>query len=338
MVRRDMVDDAIGYHAASVTDFWTGTSRWSEGSQKAVRETLEMLGPKAFPWLRKAENLVQDAVSYAKTTIIIRSVTVAVGNILSNTMHLALVGVPLTQIAKGSRAKFSEITEYVKNREELQRLQVQVAAAALDPKAMKPLAARIRALEEANRRLSIAPLLKAGEFSTISESLTEADVAIREGRWADYIERAVDKLPGWGATAAKNLLITKDTALFQGLNRMVQYGDFVAKAVLYDHLTQKKGMTEREALDRIFEEFVAYNRLPGRGRDFLESMGLMWFWNYKIRIMKVLANTLRERPLHALFMMGGAGPVTGIDTVWDGSLLGNAADGSIWFSLGPEMG
>lgn len=52
--------------------------------------------------------------------------------------------------------------------------------------------------------------------------------------------------------------------------------------------------------------------------------------------MKVLANTLRERPLSALFMMGGAGPGTGIDTVWDGSLLGNAADGSIWFFLGPE--
>ncbi|MBT0780700.1 hypothetical protein [Paracoccus sp. pheM1] len=38
----------------------------------------------------------------------------------------------------------------------------------------------IRALKEANARLSIAPLLNAGEFSTISENLTEADVAIRE--------------------------------------------------------------------------------------------------------------------------------------------------------------
>lgn len=66
--------------------------------------------------------------------------------------------------------------------------------------------------------------------------------------------------------------------------------------MLYDHLIQKKGMTKREALDRIFEEFVAYNRLPGRGRDFLESMGVMWFWNYKIRIMKVMGNMLRERP------------------------------------------
>ncbi|MBB1499652.1 hypothetical protein [Paracoccus sp. MC1862] len=167
------MDDAIGYRAASVTDFWTGTSRWSDDSQKVVRETLEMLGPKAFPWLRKAENLVQDVVSYAKTTII-RSVVVAVGNILSNTLHLALAGAPITQIAKGSRAKFSESTEFVKNREELQRLQVQAAAAALDPQAMKPIAARIRALEEANRHLSIAPCWKRASSAQISRKAAES--------------------------------------------------------------------------------------------------------------------------------------------------------------------
>lgn len=51
MVRRDMVDDAIGYRAASVTDFWTGTSRWSETSQERVREalTLKAHGSRAPP-------------------------------------------------------------------------------------------------------------------------------------------------------------------------------------------------------------------------------------------------------------------------------------------------
>ena len=93
-------------------------------------------------------------------------------------------------------------------------------------------------------------------------------------------------------------MITKDTALFQGLNRAVQYGDFIAKAVLYDHLTQNKGMSKEDALKVIAEEFVNYNRLPGRSRDFVESMGLLWFYNYKLRIMKVAA--LRNKPVNAL--------------------------------------
>ena len=54
--------------------------------------------------------------------------------------------------------------------------------------------------------------------------------------------------------------------------------------------------------------------------------------------MKILGKTLRDRPLSALFMAGGMGPASGIDTVWDGSLIGNLADGSISFSIGPEMG
>lgn len=135
--------------------------------------------------------------------------------------------------------QFAEITQYVKNKEEIQKLQVRMAALALDPKAMAPLVARIRVLEEANTRLSIAPLIKAGEFSTISENLTEDDVAIREGKWAERIEALVNKLPDTGQDIARNVLMTKDSAVFQSLNRMVQYGDFIAKAVLYDHLMEK---------------------------------------------------------------------------------------------------
>jgi hypothetical protein len=103
----------------------------------------------------------------------------------------------------------------------------------------------------------------------------------------------------------KNALITKDTALFQGLNRMVQYGDFVAKAVLYDHLTEEKKQDKQEAMDEIFEEFVPYNRLPGRGRDTLESFGMLWFFSYKLRIQKIATKMIRDRPLTSLFWISG---------------------------------
>ena len=32
--------------------------------------------------------------------------------------------------------------------------------------------------------------------------------------------------------------MTKDSTVFRGLNRFVQYGDFVGKAVLYDHVME----------------------------------------------------------------------------------------------------
>lgn len=122
-------------------------------------------------------------------------------------------------------------------------------------------------------------------------------------------------------TAGKNLLITKDTALYRGLNRSVQYGDFIAKAVLYDHMAEQ-GVDQRTILDTLAEEFVNYNRLAGRGRDFLESIGLLWFFNYKLRIQKVLLNTIRERPVSFGLFAGGVGPWLDVDTILSGSGFG----------------
>lgn len=338
-VRRDMINDAIGYRSAGFTDPWTGITRFSDETQKKIRETAEfIMGDKAFKYLSKTQDVIGDVVSYAKTTIVVRSVVVSVGNILSNILHLSMHGVNPLTAAVGLKDKFVEITAYVKNREEIQKLEADLAAEERRPAVANKIKAQIKALQDANDALSIKPLIDAGEFSTISESLTEADVAIREGRFSEYIEKATDKLPGWASTVGKNVLVTKDTALFQGLNRMVQYGDFVAKAVLYDHLQSKKKMSHQEIMDVVAEEYVNYNRLPGRGRDFLESMGLIWFFNYKIRIMKIVAKMIRENPLNSLLYSTGSNVLGDIDTVFDGSLAGTVMDGSVGYAVGPGMG
>jgi hypothetical protein len=146
----------------------------------------------------------------------------------------------------------------------------------------------------------------------------------------------VNKLPSGIGGVAKNLVMTKDSAAFRGLNRMVQYGDFVAKAALFEHL-KETGMGERQALDQILEEFVQYNRLPGRGRDKLESLGVLWFYSYKLRILKVAARLMRERPVSFLAGTVGLGPMLGLDTPATGSVVGAVADGSWKYSLGWGM-
>ena len=232
MVRKEMVNDSIGYRSAGVTDPWTGITRWSPETQKRMQGmATAILGKNAYTYLAKAETAVGDLVSYAKTTIIVRSFVVARDNLISNVYQLMMAGINPVDVAKGMRNKFIEITEHVKNREDIKKLEVDLAASIRNPTETKKIRARIQALEQANKRMSISPLIEAGEFSTISENLTEADVAIREGKWGEYMEKVTKKLPGWVQTGVKNLAITKDTALFQGLNRMVQYGDFVAKAV-----------------------------------------------------------------------------------------------------------
>lgn len=63
-------------------------------------------------------------------------------------------------------------------------------------------------------------------------------------------------------------------------------------------------MSKAEALAKIGEEFINYDRLPGRTRSYLENIGLMWFWNFKIRSAKVAASMIRNNPVHALLGTG----------------------------------
>ena len=63
-------------------------------------------------------------------------------------------------------------------------------------------------------------------------------------------------------------------------------------------------MNQNEALASVNEAFVNYNRLAGRDRQYIESIGLMWFYNFKIRIMKEAVYTLRNHPIRSLLIWG----------------------------------
>lgn len=337
-VRKDLVEDVIGFRSASLVDPFTGVTRWNPAVTDAAYKVSRMImGDKAFRNLKYADTGIRTAVSLVKTNIIVRSVVVTVGNTLSNISHLLMVGVPLSSMIKGFRTKKLELDTYIRNRETIIRKTVELAALPETGAKANQIKAELRSLERENRRLSIWSLIEAGEFSTISEGLTEADQALIDGKFGEYIERLVDRMPDAAKMLTKNFFVTKDTELFKALNRSVQYGDFLAKAILQEHL-EKKGTPQAEIQQRISEEFVNYNRQAGRGRDALESFGLLWFWSYKLRIMKVAWSAARRNPFSSLLFGAGVGPALDVDTVFAGSLAGNIADGSIGYSLGYEMG
>lgn len=225
LVRKDMANAALGFHSASVRDAWTGTSRWKPEAQEAFRTAATVIfGKDAYKRLVQLESGLTSVVSYAKQTMLIRAMTIILDNGLSNALHLMTWNIGPIEMARGLTAKFLETSQYVKNQERTLELTAEFAAYLDDAGRSRRIKAELQAIEDANRKLSIWPLIQAGEFSTISEGLTEADVAISNGDLAGYIDKLTDKLPSGVKTLAKNVAITKDTALFQGLNRALQYG------------------------------------------------------------------------------------------------------------------
>jgi hypothetical protein len=342
MVRKDMVNDAIGYRAASIGDVWTGVTRISPDTAKiAANIATAMFGPKAYQRFVTAEKLWQNFVGDARTTIVVRSMVVPMANLISNVYQLAARGVPLVNVSRGMISKLAEVRSYHANRILEVRLEAEILASKNNIVRSNALKAELRSIQDGHKRLTIWPLIAAGEFSSVSEATVDREnTTLFEGKMSEYIEGLVSKLPDEIQTAGRYAIVSRDTALFQGLQRAVEYGDFLAKAVLYDDLTKRKKMTSKEAMVTISDEFVNYDRLPGRFRGSLESNGLIWFWHFKLRSIKVAMSMIRNNPLHVLLaslvptpdMIGSVGlPVTD-------NALAIMAEGKSSYSIGPAMG
>lgn len=340
-VRRDMLNDAFGYRSASVGDAWTGNSRWNDETLDTVKKMfIGAFGNKAYRYMMNAENTIQSAVKDAKTLIVVKSMVVPAVNFLANIYQMIGRGVPVKDIAVNLPRKTSEINQYLKSR--IRQIEAEAELrASTNPNQSRKLEAEIQSITDSHKRMSIWPLIERGEFSSIADSgIGRDEILITEGKLHQYIDQLANKLPKGLRTAGRYALITKDTALFQGIQKTVEYSDFIAKAIIYDDLTKRKKMSKAEALGRVTEEFVNYDRLPGRFRGYMESMGLMWFYNFKIRSAKVAVSMIRNNPVHSLIatvvpaptMFGNVGlPIQ--DNVF--SLM---ADGRLDYSFGFGQG
>lgn len=341
MVQRNMLRDVLGYRDASIRDSWTGETRMSKETQDTIRKLATgIIGADAYKKLVKAEEIIENLTTNAKLLIAVKSGIVPALNIISNLVHLVSRGTPIKTMVKGIPLKLAEIREYTQSRIQYMELEADYAAAT-QPNQRASIEAQMRAIEDSHRRMSIWPLIEAGEFTAISDvDLRDADNKLVTGKWAEYFDEAVAKLPEGVNTAGRYFLVSKDTVLFNGLQKAVEYGDLIAKAVLYDDLTTRVGKSKEEALGIITEEFVNYDRLPGRARGKLEKIGLAWFYNFKLRSVKVALSTIRNNPLHTLLALGvptdfGIGDA-GIPV--EDNAVTMALENRLWYSLGPGQG
>lgn len=339
MVRKDMINNAIGYRTPSIGDAWTGVSGWSEKTLETAKNALlSVFGAKAYEYLVNGEQLLKNAIQDVKLIIVVKSVIVPASNFASNVIQLVSRGVPIQKITTSIPKKVAEIRYYTEQRTRKIELEVDLRKAEgnNDIVAIRKVTNELNSIEDSFRRLSIWPLIEAGEFSAISDTgIGRDEILISEGRLHSYIEQLTDKLPDGAKTVAKYGLVAKDTALFQGLQKAVEYGDFLGKAILFDHLKDAKKLSQEDALAAITEEFVNYDLLAGRFREYGENIGLWWFTAFKIRSAKIAASILRNNPLHALFgLVAGSHTFNSIDSPLTDNVFSKALDGDLGYSLG----
>jgi hypothetical protein len=339
-VRRELVTDVAGVRKASVGDPWTGVSRWSDETQAQVRQiAMSVFGNKAFVYMTKAEQKWQNLVSDVRGNILIKSLVVPFSNMISDTYQMISRGVPVKSIVTGFPRKTAEVQAFVKS--EVRRIEAGVELRAAQGRNDRPaiikLQAEIQAITDSHKRLSIWPLLEAGQFSSVTGGhATHEDVELTSGKLYSWVDSLVNKLPGAMKTAGRYALLTKDTALYQGIEKALDYSVFLSKAVYYDDLMRRQGMNHEQAMDMLAQTFTNHVRLRGRFRSYMENMGMAWFYNYKIRAAQVAMSTIRQNPFHAL--VAGLTPAPSLFGTVGSAISDNFMTQAVEGRIGPSIG
>lgn len=334
-LRKDMVDTFLGYRSASITDAWTGISRWSPKTLNRIAKlSNKLLGQNAYLYLGHAERAIEYTTSYMRSNIVVRSVAVPYMNAVSNILQLRMRGISYIDILQGINDKVKELEQYRQIEKQTINLKARLLTET-DPKHKKVLEHRLADNKQRISMMTIAPMIEQGELSTLADVGDSYNDSVFTGEWADKIHEYVNKLPPSVVNTGKWLTVSKDSDLYKLMEKATTYGDFVAKSIYYDHLIQN-GMDKEMAARKSMEEFVNYDMMAGRSREYLENLGIIWFYNYKLRITKASIDAMLHNPA-SILLVEGLTPDIFLDngTLIGDSFLGKLAQGQLGSSFLP---
>lgn len=340
-IRKSEVDNIVGYNRIDIMNLYTGKSTLPNNVQQTIRDVLGAFGVNkdTLKYLKTAQDAWAGTVGYMKELILIRSIAVPIQNMVSNVIHLANWNIPLKQIRDRTRVGIAEARKYTNNRIKLAELYVQMRDPSLSTNKRNILEAQVKHLSDALNNSPIHPLVEAGMFSNISSAAgyeqqgLDKDFTFRNTfKQKLGIEELMEDFNNSGiGRAVNNILINEGSDTFAFMEKSLDYGDFVAKFVLYDHLTKDKGLKSKEALSITLEEFVNYSMNRGALFDYANAMGLTWFMSYATGIQKVIWKIARRQTRRTAAVYG-LGKVTGFTTV----PMGNPLDKSWDYATSPS--
>ena len=268
--------------------------------------------PKAAQVIRLLDMLWKHMVKTLKPVLVVRSIHVLYFNILSNMLLAVLQGrSPIDEIKdqiKGMRY----LDSYLKTEEELKKIKVKEKAGTVTSKELN----RKKELLNDLHKNPVKPLIEAGMYTSTTEDIANADLH-RETYIDSRIEKLTTKVPDKVKKVLGYLYITKETDMYKGLLKTMQYSDFGARYSTYYNL-KHKGVPHRIAVKQILDNQINYNVKQGKGMQWLEDRGFMMFTKFLLRIQKVLSRITLKNPLNI-----GLAVITG-GTLYEDSPLGDS--------------
>jgi len=300
-VRRDMLLDVFGVRDASISNL-IPTHKYT----RIIKKTI-----------RKLEDLWKEIVKIFKVDVIIRTLPVLVGNIVSNLMYSIQYGLKPWEVVDRQIEGIKLLQEHIKGMDRL----AEITSELLVKPGNKALIREMNEIKDNQRNSPIKPLIDAGMYQHIVEDVNIDDLN-SNNRIARFVDDHSDNIPELVKTGGHWLFMSEKTSIFQLVAKMTAYSDFVARYSQYtlgiekgkkryfekhgtkmpadevEELTKKMMINVRDA-------FVNYSKPDSKLIQYMNDMGFIAFSKYAIRIQLGIQDLLKGKPLR--FMLAAIG-------------------------------
>jgi hypothetical protein len=301
-VRKDLLKMYFGQRDFSITD----------------TAMVKMLPHKFQYYVKQAENLWIQIAKIAKVHMIIKTPAVWIGNLFSNIVLLMRDGFGVVDIFDYHVKAIQDLEEYQKLAKEIIALEqkLMTAKARGYNQGVKKLSGMIAAKKGLLRKNAAAPLIDAGQFSSIVEDTNPEEMKV-ENKWEKKIGKALNRIPNWMQWMVKYSLLTQDTAIYKLFLKITQLGDFLGRYTKY-HLSMKNNKTayrekygvepktnvlkrmELAASNASRDMFVNYNNQENDMLLYLNRLMVVGFTRFFFGTQRVNVQLIKDKPLNAV--------------------------------------
>lgn len=306
MVDRRDFNNAFGYREWTLNNVFGEDSGLPKSLNNTIAYVLKaMLGRKAFNRVRYMERFLQETVKELKDFIVIRSVIVPVGNMVSNIIQLYLRGVPVPTIKDNMVKGLNAAKEYKGILSSITLMEEVYKVGQYDGTSYNEVVDELTRLRQDLKNNPVHKMVVAGLMPSIVEDLSniEGSYTIKES----LLERISPKIDDLISNPiAKELLVSPSSGTYRAMEELTALGDFVSRFTLYNHYTTKADpMSSELALEKVAYDFIDYGSPDSIAMDYLNKTGLLHFTKWFLRIQPIILSMVRNNPARALSFVAG---------------------------------
>lgn len=310
-IRAEALRIIFGYRKMTIAQLWDDEESMSV-LKEIARNMIDMLAfGQGMHRASQVERVMMDLVRVAKTNIVVRTGSVLLANMVSNTYTLVVSGLNPVTAAVDQAVGIKKGIEYVKQASRIAEIDL-LLEANHQPAHRAKLESEKAQLKHLQSINPVGELIEAGLLQTIVLDVRQdIDPFSSSSKLAAKINDQLDKLPESAADTLKFVFMTRDSASFDFMNKMTQFSDFGARYALFKHLTTRKNnpIDKSTATQAVINKFVNYDLPTHRAIQYGNDIGLIWFSKYFIRIQKTIAETFAENPGRVLMGLALQGMV-----------------------------